>query len=158
MTGVWERDIDHDLSAIRQWGASDLITLLEPHEFIELGIVDLPQHAATHGLRWHGLPITDGAAPDSRFLTPWKEILPTLLRNLEEGQRIVVHCKGGLGRAGTVASMLLLSSGACLNAKSAIALVRGVRPGAIETLAQEEFIAHWIDAEDFSGHRPSTSA
>lgn len=157
MTGVWERDIDHDLMVIRQWGASDLVTLLEPHEFIELGIADLPQRAAMHGLRWHGLPITDGAAPDSRFLTPWRALFPALLRNIDGGQRVIVHCKGGLGRAGTVACLLLLSSGASPDAKSAIAQVRSVRPGAIETLMQEEFIAHWLDAKDSSDHHSMTA-
>ena len=143
MTGIWERNLDDDLSTIRQWGASDLITLIEPHEFTELHIEELPQRAALHGLRWHGLPITDGAAPDDRFLIPWRALLPTLLRRLNQGERVVVHCKGGLGRAGTVACLLLLSSGAVSNARHAISLVRDVRPGAVETDVQEAFVAQW---------------
>ncbi|MBE1162999.1 hypothetical protein [Dyella acidiphila] len=91
MTGIWERDLDEDLNAIRRWGASDLITLIEPHEFIELHIEDLPERTVLHGLRWHGLPITDGAAPDNRFLAPWKALLPTLLQRLDQGKRVVVH-------------------------------------------------------------------
>jgi len=30
MTGIWQRDLDADLTAIRDWGAQHLITLLEP--------------------------------------------------------------------------------------------------------------------------------
>jgi len=143
MTGIWQRDLALDLQAIRHWGASDLITLLEPHEFEELDIVDLPHQAAAYGLRWHGLPITDGNAPDSRFLVPWMNLLPTLVSELNAGQRVVVHCKGGLGRAGTVACLLLLDSGSARDADEAMKMVRAVRHGAIETHEQEDFLRAW---------------
>jgi len=143
MTGVWQRDLRIDLNAIRQWGASHLITLLEPAEFEELKITELPREARAHSLHWYGLPITDGAAPDSRFLIPWRALQPELLRGIESGKRVVVHCKGGLGRAGTVACMLLLASGAASTADEAMEKVRTVRRGAIETPEQEEFLRAW---------------
>lgn len=143
MTGIWHRDLLLDLEAIRQWGASDLITLLEPQEFEELNIVELPQRVGASGLHWHGLPITDGASPDSRFLEPWASLGPTLVDGLKSGKRVVVHCKGGLGRAGTVACLLLLDSGAAADANQAMEKVRAVRRGAIETAAQEDFLRAW---------------
>ena len=112
MTGAWARDIDVDVSVIQCWGASHLITLLEPWEFSELRIECLPQVVEGQGISWHGLPITDGAAPDQRLLERWPVLGSMLVRSLHSGLRIVVHCKGGLGRAGTVAAMLLLQSGA----------------------------------------------
>jgi len=142
-TGVWQRDLAMDLEAIHQWGATDLITLIEPHEFEELAITQLPQKSAAIGLRWHGLPIADGAAPDSRFLDPWTSLGPDLARAIMEGSRVVVHCKGGLGRAGTVACLLLLSVGIAATADEAMNHVRGVRPGAIETHEQEDFLRAW---------------
>lgn len=36
MTGAWARDLDTDLAAIRAWGASALITLMESHELVHL--------------------------------------------------------------------------------------------------------------------------
>lgn len=68
----------------------------------------LPDRTQAFGLMWHGLPIVDGAAPDHRFLDQWRQLGPELASALNAGARVVVHCKGGLGRAGTVASMLLL--------------------------------------------------
>ena len=61
------------------------------------------------------------------------------------GQRIVVH-RRGLGRAGTVAAMLLLQSGEAKRASDAIHMVRHARPGAIETIAQEEFLEYWAQS------------
>lgn len=143
MTGIWKRDLAMDLEVIREWGAQDLITLLEPHEFEELEISDLPTQAIANGLRWHGMPITDGAAPDHRFLDRWSAIGPLLVRQISIGSRVVVHCKGGLGRAGTVACLLLLMSGVALDADDAMRQVRAVRRGAIETLTQEAFLQAW---------------
>nr|KAJ9631430.1 hypothetical protein H2204_008157 [Knufia peltigerae] len=145
MTGAWARDLDVDLASIVRWGAQHLITLIEPWEFQELRISSLAECAHAHGLKWHGLPITDGAAPDARLLEPWKSLGPQLAAELLSGSRIVVHCKGGLGRAGTVASMLLIETGCASDGTDAIAKVRSVRPGAVETPEQEEFILNWPD-------------
>lgn len=145
MTGAWARDLDLDLVSIVRWGAQHLITLIEPWEFQELRIPSLAERAHAHGLKWHGLPITDGAAPDGRLLEPWKSLGPQLAAEILSGSRIVVHCKGGLGRAGTVASMLLIETGCASDGADAIAKVRAVRPAAVETPEQEEFILNWPD-------------
>ena len=136
----WARTLDADIKAIVQWGASDLVSLIEPHEFTELRVQSLPDQARAAGLHWYGLPIVDGCAPDDHFLEAWATLGPSLARGLVTGRRVVVHCKGGLGRAGTVACMLLIGSGAVQTAEDAISLVRSVRPGAIETLEQERFL------------------
>jgi ADP-ribosyl-[dinitrogen reductase] hydrolase len=49
-----------------------------------------------------------------------------------------VHCRGGLGRAGTVAARLLAELG--MAPADAISRVRAVRPGAIQTQAQREYV------------------
>ena len=143
MTGAWSRDLDADLATIHAWGAGYLVTLLEPEEFAELGVELLEERAKAIGLRWHGLPITDGSPPDDRFLKPWERLGPQFVQALQNGERLVVHCKGGLGRAGTIACLLLLDSNAVSNADEAMALVRAVRPGAVETLEQEAFLHRW---------------
>lgn len=68
---------------------------------------------------------------------------PRFARDLMDGSRIVVHCKGGLGRAGTVACLLLYGVQMAKNAHEAMAIVRAVRPRAIETPAQEAFLRAW---------------
>ena len=141
MTGIWARDLD--LQSIRDWGAQTLITLIEPWEFDELQIPQLPERARAHGLIWHGLPITDGAAPDERFLTPWRTLGTQIVSDVLAGGRVVVHCKGRLGRAGTVAATILLDSGAAISADDAMRQVRAVRDNAIETVAQEQFLRSW---------------
>lgn len=151
MTGIWARDLDTDLQAIVAWGATHLVTLLEPWELDALRIPNLPERARSAGLQWHGLPITDRAAPDERFLLPWRSLGPALRHDIENGARVVVHCTGGLGRAGTVACLFLLDGNAATSAEDAMAQVRAVRPGAIETAGQEAFLRSWPDNPDHHG-------
>lgn len=140
MTGVWERDLDTDLAAIRSWGAQHLVTLIEEHEFQELNVGALPQRATAHGLAWHHAAIVDGSVPEGEFEETWATLGPTLRHALADGGAVVVHCKGGLGRAGTVATRLLLEMRECLTASEAMRRVRTARPDAIETAIQEQYL------------------
>jgi atypical dual specificity phosphatase len=58
-----------------------------------------------------------------------------------QGIRVAVHCQAGLGRSGTLLAAYLVSQGA--TADEAMARVRAVRPGSIETDSQEAAV-HWF--------------
>jgi ADP-ribosyl-[dinitrogen reductase] hydrolase len=59
---------------------------------------------------------------------------------LRDGGNIVIHCRGGIGRAGMVAARLLVELGDAPDV--AIAKVRVARhPRAVETLEQERWVA-----------------
>ena len=51
---------------------------------------------------------------------------------------MVLHCRGGIGRTGTIAARLLVEFGVA--PEEAIRMVRRARPGTIETPAQEEYV------------------
>ena len=55
-----------------------------------------------------------------------------------DGKNLVLHCRGGKGRAGTIAAILLVEFN--YNKQEAIDLVRERRKGAIESKEQENFI------------------
>ncbi|MDD2761982.1 MAG: dual specificity protein phosphatase family protein, partial [Methylomonas sp.] len=67
---------------------------------------------------------------EQQWATQGKQIRE-MLRN---GDDVLVHCKGGLGRAGMIAARLLVELG--MDANEAIHAVRRARKGAIETPAQ----------------------
>lgn len=132
--GLAKRDMIADLRTLRDWGAAQLVTLIEDHEFRLLGVEDLPRRAAAADLAWHHLPIIDGGAPGSRFERGWRETGPILQRHLAVGGRVVLHCLAGVGRSGTVAVRILMEQGMPLDA--ALAAVRRARPGAVESPEQ----------------------
>jgi len=134
----WNRDLHEDLKAIRNWGASMIISLIEPHEFELLQVSDLGELVLHFGMKWVHLPIRDVDVPDARFEDGWQDVALEVHRRLDEGERILIHCRGGIGRTGLVAARILVERG-CLPG-DAIHRVRAVRPGAIETRAQEQYV------------------
>jgi ADP-ribosyl-[dinitrogen reductase] hydrolase len=134
----WERDLAVDLDRIVAWGARAMVTLIEDQEFDLLGVADLGARVRARGLAWHHLPIPDVQPPGERFESGWQTSGPLLRNDLRAGHRVLVHCRGGLGRAGTVAARLLVELG--VPADEAIRRVRAARPGAIETEQQEQYV------------------
>lgn len=136
--GLPRRDLAMDLSSIRAWGATVLVTLIEAHEFEQMRVEHLGEMAEAEGLEWHHLPIPDMDVPDWHFGTRWFYSGLRLRRLLRQGGRVVLHCKAGLGRAGTIAAHLLVELG--MPPAEAVSQVRRARPGAIQTRAQEEHV------------------
>ena len=64
-----------------------------------------------------------------------------MLARIRGGERIVVACRGGLGRTGTAVACLLVDGG--VPPDEAIARVRAARPGTVERRIQEDFVRSW---------------
>jgi ADP-ribosyl-[dinitrogen reductase] hydrolase len=135
MTGGWDRSLEIDLDAIAAWGAAAIVTLVEDHEMASLGVPDLGHAARQRHMAWFHLPIQDVSIPSARFEAAWADAGEGLRARLRDGFNVLVHCKGGLGRAGTVGARLLVELG--MPPEEAIAAVRKARTGAIETIEQE---------------------
>lgn len=138
LSGHWQRDLGTDLERIRIWDAAFVVSLMERHEFAELGVEALPAEALRLGMAWRHLPIPDRQPPGPAFEARWPEVGAELVMALREGRRIFLHCKGGLGRTGTIAACLLREAG--IGAAEAITQVRLARPKTIETAQQARYV------------------
>ncbi len=134
----WSRDLSKDLQVIRAWGATTVMTLIEEHEFRLLGVESLAHDVCALGMNWVHLPIVDVSIPDSRFEDAWVSEGPKLHDRLDAGEKILIHCRGGLGRTGLVAGRILVERGCA--PKDAIQRIRSARPQAIETSEQEHYV------------------
>lgn len=137
-TGSWNRDLATDIQAISDWGATTLVTLIEDHEIEALQIRGLERECQRHGIHWLHLPIPDVSTPTDEFEAAWAMVGEGVRSRLRNHFNVLVHCKGGLGRAGTIAARLLVELGA--DSEEAIRRVREARPGAIETPEQERHV------------------
>lgn len=138
MTGAWDRDLSLDVEAISDWGAAAVVSLIEEHEIEALGVASLGEEVFGRHMDWLHLPIADVSVPGPDFEQAWRQHGEGLRARLRDGFGVVVHCKGGLGRAGMIASRLLIELG--IEPQEAIRRVRQVRPGAIETCGQCEYV------------------
>ena len=135
---AWARDLALDLDAVVDWGATSLVSLVERPELSALGVSNLGDAAEEAGLEWHHLPIKDVDIPDERFEGRWTYSGHVLQRRLQSGERIVLHCRGGLGRTGTIAARLAIELGE--TPETALCRVRSARKGAVETHEQEAYV------------------
>ena len=147
--GEWQRDLDTDIAVVKAWGPRAVVTLLEDHEFDRFKVQGLPRKIEESGMEWYHLPIRDGHAPGGDFEREWVRIGVILRNHLDSGERILVHCRGGLGRSGTVAARLLIESG--MEPRQAIREVRKTRRGAIETTTQETYVRSLTRGVDVIG-------
>lgn len=109
-------------------------------------IVSLTEHALDekpakeHGISCHHAPVRDFCAPAPGVVD---EVCGFIDSFRDADQATVVHCGAGMGRTGTILACYLVHIGA--NASEAVARIRALRPGSIETAAQEVLIQVYAD-------------
>lgn len=135
---AWDRDLATDVAAIRGWAASTVLTLIEDHEFDVLDVRGLPAAVREAGMTWLHAPIRDVDVPNEAFERRWAVVGHKVRAELRRGNRVLIHCRGGRGRAGMIAARLLVELGE--GPTEAVRRVRNARPGAIETSAQESHV------------------
>jgi protein-tyrosine phosphatase len=138
-----DRDVYGDMQTLAASGAKVLAPLIEDFEFDMLGMDGYHAAAELNNLEVKAFAIPDQHAPGRR--ADFAAFVDELMTDLLDGRGVVVHCRGGLGRAGLAAACLLVQGG--MAADGAVALVRRTRsPHAIETSEQLQFVHDFADA------------
>ena len=123
-----------ELTWLRQQGIELLISLTE----------DPPRRDWINeaGLFLVHVPVVDMEPPTQDQLD---ECMSAIARAHEKSMGVGVHCGAGLGRTGVILACFFVTKN--LNAKNAVARVRRLRPGSIETQAQEEAVAEFAQRQ-----------
>ena len=143
MPGSLDHSIEQDLSTLQSAHVSHLVSLVEEHEFRRLEPPESPHHRSAVvracNIEYLHQPIQDlGAQTDEQA----QQLTAFTVQAMRGGGKVLFHCGAGLGRAGTLAACTLVSLG--MSPTDAITTVRWVRPGAIQSTAQERLILDFV--------------
>jgi atypical dual specificity phosphatase len=90
------------------------------------------------GLLSMHIPVEDMHPPTQKQI---ELCMSAIEKAKSNGMGVAIHCGAGLGRTGTMLACFLVSQG--MGAAAAIAEVRRIRPGSIETAEQADAIADY---------------
>lgn len=138
--GRWERDLAADMRALEEeHEVNVLVSLMEEHEYHGYQIPGLLEQDNVGNVEILRFAIKDMGVPQEAESERFEAFVQDVVQRLEEGQNVVVHCRGGLGRTGTLAACVLVAVGRH-SADEAIAAVREARRGTVQTREQEDFV------------------
>ena len=129
------------IAAAAAWRPDLVLTLIPDAEITAKGFADAMRAVRELSANWRHAPIIDYGVPASEFETDWPSLSAEMHHHLEASNRVLLHCHGGIGRSGLIAARLLVDLGQ--PAATAMAIVRSVRPGALETIGQEQNLADY---------------
>jgi protein-tyrosine phosphatase len=126
-----------DLATIAKWAPNIVMSMTESSEMERHNMGDLGGLLDQFGIEWQHFPIRDFGAP--KGMDNWPALAKRLHKVLDQGGAVLAHCYGGHGRSGMVLLRLMVERG--MNAGAALAQLRAIRPGAVETDAQFAWVA-----------------
>jgi ADP-ribosylglycohydrolase/protein-tyrosine phosphatase len=139
-SGKHWRDLETDAQRLAgEHRADTYLLLVEDHELEVARVTRIGDVLAANGIDLVRFQIRDMDVTDDRDAL--RVVLDDMRARLAAGRRVVVACRGGLGRTGTIVACLLRDVG--LDADTAIAVTRKARHDTIERGSQVEFVRDW---------------
>ncbi len=124
--GDWSEDIPF----LKRKGISFVMSLTE-EPLVQAQLID-------EGFGFHHFPIRDMDAPMPRTAY---DAIKILNDQTKAGNKVLIHCKGGVGRTGMIGACYLVSQG--IPPDEAIQKVRSIHNAFIQTRNQELFVGHF---------------
>ncbi len=143
LAGVASPCSEQDVALLSKQGVKALVSLHE--DPLPLALLAKDEIAIAH------LPLADYTPP----LHQVEQAVTHIERFLAEGRPVAVQCAKGRGRTGTILACYLVSQGR--SAREAIAQIRTMRPGSMETPEQEAVIEAYEQHRKEEGARPRPS-
>jgi len=134
--GVELRD---SLADLAQAGARAVITLMPDDEMVRNQVSKLPQACEEAGLKWFQFAIEDDTAPESEFELAWQDGKIQVFDILDRNVAVAIHCKGGSGRTGLMAAIIMLELG--VPYEEVVAQVKALRPRSLTLAVHVDYLA-----------------
>ena len=87
-------------------GVNAIVSLLESQEIAELGLKSEETLCQKYNVNFINHPIPDRGLPKDQLSV--QRLIDGLRSSLDQGQRIVIHCRMGIGRSSMIAAAVLI--------------------------------------------------
>lgn len=135
--------LETSVSELHQAGADAIVTMMTDEELAKFEVDSLPDVVRQSGMTWFHFPVEDDAAPGEVFEQSWQARKPEVLALIEQGKCVAIHCRGGSGRTGFMAAVIMRELG--MDEVQATSLVKGLRPNSLKLPAHTEYLAAHYD-------------
>eukprot|EP01063_Lacrimia_lanifica_P012176 TRINITY_DN1878_c0_g1_i1.p1 TRINITY_DN1878_c0_g1~~TRINITY_DN1878_c0_g1_i1.p1 ORF type:complete len:370 (+),score=109.58 TRINITY_DN1878_c0_g1_i1:40-1149(+) len=146
----YERCLRQDLLTAKERArVTHIVCLLNPSELRCLGVPPdtYKELCGQLGIEFVHYPMIEMAAPPHPSDLD-RDVVAPMVREVLRGGSVLIHCRGGVGRAGLQAACMVLRLGEAASADEAVAIIRQRRdPRAVESQTQLTFVnkyATWL--------------
>jgi protein-tyrosine phosphatase len=127
------------LGQLRRAGADAVLSMTPREELAKLEVAGLPEAVVAAGMRWFHFLVEDDAAPGPAFEQAWAANRDAVKALVSQRGSVAIHCRGGSGRTGLMAALILREMG--MDAARADAQVVQLRPKALQLPEHTDYLA-----------------
>jgi protein-tyrosine phosphatase len=139
------RQLAKEIARLQKAGFNVLVSLITVEEISLLGLEKEEEECSRNKIRYIHFPVNDFSVPSD--MNAFAELVEELSAAVRSGKKIIVHCRGGIGRSSLIAGALLVREG-FTNAE-AIALMAECRACKVpETAAQEKWLLNLVQPRE----------
>ena len=101
--------LDDEIRGLKYQEVDCLISLLEYAEQEELDLLEEENICTKYEIKYLNFPIQDVSIPSNEVA--FRQVVNQLVEYLNQGKRIVIHCRMGIGRSSVLAAEVLIKMG-----------------------------------------------
>jgi protein-tyrosine phosphatase len=100
--------LEDEIIGLRDLGYEIVVSFLEHSEEIELELTHEKRYCEQNNIKFVSFPIADRGIP---HIETFLYLVSQLYQEIIQGKKAILHCRGGIGRAGITASSILIRHG-----------------------------------------------
>jgi protein-tyrosine phosphatase len=136
-------DLSISIGQLKRVEADAVITMMSYSELAKFDVSDLPNTVRQSGMTWFQFPVEDDADPDEKFEMAWQSQKSEVLSMIKQGKCIAIHCRGGSGRTGFMAAVIMRELG--IDKEESTNLVKSLRPNSLKLTGHTECLSNHYD-------------